>query len=283
MSTTDAAEIPLPPPRMRFMTGDKDDAQLVAAGTTLARLLRSHGLLDEHAVLDLGSGYGRLAIGLLTEGFAGRYLGIDILKRPVAWCRRTLTPYAEGRFRFRHLDVRNGRYNPDGVMAPTDLRFPAKTASHDFVAVFSVFTHMYEADIRRYLREIHRVLRPGGRAVITWFLFDEARLPAVVSAETSEFPMVNEINAVTRYYDPRDPLWAICYEESHVLAMIAGAGLEVVETVHGAWCGTAASTGQDIVVVRRPSRKKTPQRSRRRLVPRLARGVIRRLRTLRRS
>ena len=265
---------------MRFMSGDKDDEQLVATGIALAGLLRSHGLRDDHAVLDVGSGYGRLAIGLLTEGFAGSYLGIDILKRPVTWCRRTLTPYTEGRFRFRRLDVRNGRYNPDGVMAPTDLRFSAKAASHDYVAVFSAFTHMYEADIRRYLREIRRVLKPGGRAVTTWFLFDEARLPAILSSETSAFPMVNEINAVTRYYDSRDPLWAISYEESHVRAMVAEAGLDLVETVHGAWCGTPSSMGQDVVVVSRPRRKQSPSPSPAR---RMARRGIRRLRTLRRS
>lgn len=278
MSTTADAEVPLPPVRMRFMNGDKDDAQFVATGRALADRLRAHGLRDEHAVLDVGSGYGRLAVGLLTTGFPGRYLGIDILKRPVAWCQRSLSPYTEGRFRFRHLDVRNGRYNPDGVVAASDLRFPAQRASHDFVAVFSVFTHMYEADILRYLSEIRRVLKPGGRAVTTWFLFDEARLSAILSAETSALPMVNEINAVTRFYDSRDPLWAICYDERHVLTMVAAAGLEVVETVHGAWCGTQSTTGQDLLVLTRAHRESSPPHP----VHRWARRVVRRLPSLRR-
>ena len=82
---------------------------------------------------------------------------------------------------------------------------------------------------------------------------------------------------VGRYYDSRDPLWAISYEESHVRAMVAEAGLDLVETVHGAWCGTPSSMGQDVVVVSRPLRKQSPSPSR------LARRGIRRLRTLRRS
>lgn len=258
------------------MVDDKDDDHFVDTGTALVEVLRSHGLQDGHAVLDLGSGYGRLAVGLLHDGFLGTYLGLDVLERPVVWCRRNLTPFTQGRLRFRHLDVRNGRYNPDGAMSPTDLRFPAKTGSHDYVAVFSVFTHMYEADIRRYLREIRRVLKPGGRAVTTWFLFDEARLPAVTSPESTAFPMVNEINAVTRYHEPRDPLWAICYDADHARSMVEDAGLEVLTTAYGAWCGTAAATGQDVLVVGKPHAR--PSRGRGRL-RRTLRGRWRGLRT----
>jgi len=231
------------------MPEDKDDDTFVRGGVRLAEVLSSHGMTNDARLLDLGSGYGRLAIGLLSSGFRGRYVGLDIQKRPIAWCRRHLTPFTERRFRFVHLDVRSGRYNPRGAIAPTDIRFPVRRDSQDCVAVFSVFTHMYEADIRRYLREIRRVLTSDGIAVTTWFVYDDARLPAATSEETTVFPMVNEINAVTRYSEPTDPLRAIAYDEDHVHRMVARAGLQLTDTAYGSWCGEPSATGQDVLVL----------------------------------
>ena len=276
MSESTSTTVPLPPARIRFMPEDKDDATFVRGGVQLAEVLRSHGMSDDDQVLDLGSGYGRLAIGLLSSGFRGGYVVLDIQKRPITWCRRHLTPFTDRRFRFVHLDVRSGRYNPRGAIAPTDLRFPVRKGSQDCVAVFSVFTHMYEADIRRYLREIRRVLTTDGVAVTTWFVYDEARLPAATSEETTVFPMVNEINAVTRYSEPSDPLRAIAYDEAHVHRMVARAGLRLTRTAYGSWCGEPSTTGQDVLVLAkaRPQRPSALRRLRRR---------VRRVRRVRRS
>ena len=54
------------------MPEDKDDDTFVRGGVGLAEVLRSHGMTDDAKVLDVGSGYGRLAIGLLSSGFRGR-------------------------------------------------------------------------------------------------------------------------------------------------------------------------------------------------------------------
>ena len=219
------------------MSGDKDDEHYVAAGIALARLLRDHGLRDEHAVLDVGSGYGRLAIGLLTEGFAGSATSAStsssaggvVPTHPHAVHGGALPVPPPGRPQ-RPLQPRRG----DGSHRPA-VRGQGGL-EHDFVAVFSVFTHMYEArePSARYLRDDASGPQTGNRRSPRGSSSTRPGLPAILSSETSAFPMVNEINAVTRYYDSRDPLWAISYEESHVLAMVAEAGLELVEIVHGA-------------------------------------------------
>jgi SAM-dependent methyltransferase len=240
--------LPLPPARLRFM--GEDDETLIRVGDELAGLLVSQGLTAGSSVLDVGCGYGRLALGILhSTDHRGPYLGFDILPRQIEWCRTTISP-AFPSVRFVHLDVRNGRYNPKGTIEATDVAFPARSATTDVCALFSVFTHLYRADIERYLGEIRRVLRPGGVAVTTWFLLDEARVP-LAAAPTAMYPMVHVLDATTRYAEATDPLRAIAYDEAAVRAMVVAARLELVSVERGTWAGEPGRTVQDLVVLRR--------------------------------
>lgn len=201
------------------------------------------------SVLDVGSGYGRLAVGLMERGFRGRYEGFDILPRHVAWCRRHLTPFAPA-YRFHHLDIQNDRYNPTGRLDPVRATFPVK-GPFDVVAVFSVFTHMDRPAIAHYLREVTRLLRPGGVALATFFLWDEARLPAITSAQATH-PMIHELDPYTRYASADDHLFAIAHHALVVRGMAEGVGLEVAEVRPGGWDGSERTQFQDLVILRRP-------------------------------
>ncbi len=251
------ASLPLPPQALRFM--GEDDERLIAQGAELAGTLYRHGLVGDHRLLDAGCGYGRLALGLMSTGFAGRYVGFDILERHVGWCRSNLTPVSS-RYAFKHIDVCNDRYNPSGTGDPATTPFPVGSGSKDMAALFSVFTHMYEPEIRHYLSELRRVLVPGGRAVTSWLLFDDARLPAVVSRKATH-RLVYALGATARFSDADDPLRAIGYEESHVRRMVRQAGLRVSRVDRGSWCGETASGFQDVVVVTRPGRWESKART----------------------
>src|SRR6478609_4505133 len=240
---------PLPPERLRFM-GESDDG-LLATGVELAQLTLWYGLPVDGSILDVGCGYGRLAMGFASgTDFRGRYQGFDILRKQIAWCREEFTP-VEPNYTFTHLDVRNARYNPKGKVDPTRLRFPAETASVDCVALFSVFTHFYRADIERYLTEIRRVLKPGGIAVTSWLLTDEARLPLVTDPE-GVYPMIHRLDEHTVYSDKEDPLRAIAFDEAFVRSLVAAAGLEIKVLERGTWAGEEGRSFQDMVVLRRP-------------------------------
>jgi SAM-dependent methyltransferase len=230
----------------------EDDEQLLRVGAELAGLLAERGLQPTSSVLDVGCGYGRLALGILhATDHRGAYLGFDILHRHITWCQESITA-AYPNFRFRRLDIRNERYNPEGTIDPTSAVFPADSGSVDICAVFSVFTHLYRSVVERYLAEIRRVLRPGAVAVTTWFLFDDARLSAVISASAA-YPMIHTLDEATRYASDEDPLRAIAFEEGLVRTLIRQAGLEVAVLEHGTWAGAPGRVFQDLVVMRRPA------------------------------
>jgi SAM-dependent methyltransferase len=242
--------LPLPPVELRFMA--EDDERLLRTGRELAGLLERHGMRPRSTVLDVGSGYGRLALGLASQGsHTGRYVGFDILAKQVGWCRDVLSN-AEPRLQFRHINARNARYNPNGTVDPAAVRFPAPIGSVDVAAAFSVFTHLHRPTIEHYLRELRRVLRPGGVAVTTWLLWDEDRLHLVTN-DRCPYPLRFVLDADTRISDETDPLRAIAFRPSGVRAWAAAAGLEVVQLRQGSWDGaTESDTFQDLVVLRRP-------------------------------
>ena len=54
-------------------------------------------------------------------------------------------------FRFRHVDVLNRAYNPQGRLDPENFEFPYPQDAFDFVFLTSVFTHMRPPEMRHYL------------------------------------------------------------------------------------------------------------------------------------
>lgn len=117
-------------------------------------------------VLDIGCGNGRVAMALADEPI--RYLGFDPVPESIAFCRTAFEDYPP--FQFEHLDVRNSRYHPAGAIAPQNVTFPVKDRSVNLAVLTSVFTHLEtEVAAIRYLNEIRRVLKPGGRCFSTWF------------------------------------------------------------------------------------------------------------------
>jgi ubiquinone/menaquinone biosynthesis C-methylase UbiE len=53
------------------------------------------------------------------------------------------------------------------------VRLPISDKSVDRIILWSVFTHMFRADISHYLKEFSRVLRPGGFVFATCFIVDD--------------------------------------------------------------------------------------------------------------
>lgn len=238
----------VPPRRLRGRVGDSD---FVATGEAVADLLvELAGLRAGDRVLDVGCGYGRVARALAARlGAEGSYHGFDASAEAVLWCERRYARLHPG-FRFTHLDVGNGVYNPDGALAARDVRFPYDDAAFDIVVVTSVFTHMLADGADRYLAECARVLRAGGRLLATFLLLDDdARARRREGAAAIEF---RQEHWPAAFADPARPEEAVGYDEGWVRDRLAAHGLTVTEPVRrGSWSGRTGADGfQDVIVAR---------------------------------
>lgn len=216
----------LPPRRILARTSSATRRDFVEVGARLAdQLRRLGGLGPDMAVLEIGSGVGRVAIPLTRYLRAGaRFEGVDMWAQGVAWCQERITPLFAN-FRFRVIDIRNDRFNPNGLLQAPDYELPYDEGSFDFVFACAV-NHLDAADVCRFAVEAGRLLRSGGTYLGTWFLVDDANAGLLP-----------------------DRCRPVACREDDVLATFAAAGLAIREIHRGAWSGTAAvGFQQDIVV-----------------------------------
>ena len=136
-----------------------DEAARIAVGgefDAIGRLLREtvifHGLKKDGYLVDIGCGSGRLAKPL-SEYLEGKYLGIDVVPGLVEYARQLV-----GRPDWR-FEVAQG------------LTIPEKDAQADMVTFFSVVTHLLHEESFVYLREARRVLKPGGKVLVSFLDF----------------------------------------------------------------------------------------------------------------
>jgi len=207
------------------------------------------GLRPSGDVLEVGCGLGRMAVPLTRYLDGGSYRGFDVMAPAVESCRRRVTARYPS-FRFDHLDVFNGKYNPGGRISPFELEFPYGDDAFDLVVATSVFTHMRRPEIERYLHEVARVLKPDGRSLITWFVVD-AETASLIRAGRTDPRLVAEDDGVW-VADPKEPELAIGYDETLVRELYGRAALTIVEPPrYGRWRGSPGLSYQDIVVAGR--------------------------------
>jgi ubiquinone/menaquinone biosynthesis C-methylase UbiE len=211
-------------------------------------LVNLAGLQPNHRVLDVGCGIGRIALPLtafLKE--PGNYEGIDIVPQGIDWCQENITAWFP-HFRFQRADLFNRSYNPCGRREACDFVFPFPDNSFDLVFVTSVFTHMLPADVENYLYEIARVLKNGGKCLLTYFLWNQES-SELIAAGKSQLPF-QAPRGVYRTVSRHRPEDAVCYDEAFIMKLQEKYGFEVVAPIHyGSWCGRPRFLShQDIVV-----------------------------------
>jgi SAM-dependent methyltransferase len=214
----------------------------------LGHLVQRAGLSPSHDVLDVGCGTGRIAYALAyyLESDA-RYEGFDIADKMVRWAQETITP-RHPNFRFLHANIYNGAYNPEGSVPGRDFVFPYEDASMDRAFLTSVFTHMRGDEVRHYLDELRRVLRPGGRCLATCFLLDaEARRGIAEGRSAIEFGhRVDEAYANSAEV----PESVIGFDAEELLGWVRDRGFSLMSSSAGWWSGRHPYTSyQDILVL----------------------------------
>lgn len=191
------------------------------------------GLKPDEDVLDVGSGIGRLAVPLTGYLSDGTYTGFDIIESSVKWCRKRIGSRFPN-FTFDHVDVFNQHYNPKGKLKASEFDFPYADESFDFVFLISVFTHLLPDDTRNYLSEVARVLRPGGRCLITYTLWNDVAAEMTAQGK-ARLRYIYEFDGY-RSVESDEPETSIAYYEDDMRALYAQNGLEISEPIaYGRW------------------------------------------------
>jgi ubiquinone/menaquinone biosynthesis C-methylase UbiE len=204
-------------------------------------------LMPESKVLDVGCGFAPLAAGLAPYlSAAGSYTGIDAVPNGVEWAARTITPRFPN-FQFAWIDLYNQTYHRSGRLDPRTFRFPYSDDKFDLVYLRSVFTHMLPEDVENYLSEVRRVMRPGARSLITYFLLNEESI-RLMSGDRSYIDFQHDFG-VYRQHEP-GPGGSIAYHEEHILGLYRKHRLALEGPIHyGYWCGRETGrSSQDIIV-----------------------------------
>ncbi len=249
MSDVGPGGVPLPPQELVFMNKSAEEG--LNQGRSQVRKLAHFGLnVHDGLVFDLGCGYGRLAYGLLASGFRGRYVGLDITPDRIAWLRENFTPL-QPRYTFVHEDVKNDQYNPGGAKGAPRYDAALGGEAPDTIILLSVFTHMYEDDIRAHLANIRAVMSPATKLLVSCFLFDGPGARGVEQG-TARRTFAFELSDHARYDKKNRPLAAIAFTEPFMASMLREAGLDA--TFHrGTWTGQPTEEdafAQDIAICR---------------------------------
>jgi SAM-dependent methyltransferase len=126
--------------------------------------------LSGQRTLEIGLGYGSL--GQLIAERGADYSGVDIAPGPVAMMRERLARLG--------VDRAVGR-----VVQGSALEIPHPDAAFD--RVFSIGCLHHTGDVGACVAEIHRVLRPGGTAVVMIYAKHSFRRYAVIAAKLPSF------------------------------------------------------------------------------------------------
>jgi SAM-dependent methyltransferase len=215
----------------------------------LAYLTLLCDLRRDSSVLELGCGHGRTARGLLEYlRPPGRYTGLDVDRARIEdaqWRLQQRFP----NFQFVWADVQSTQYNPTGTGRAAAYVFPFADSTFDVVYAASLYTHLLPDEAQRYLQQTRRVLKPGGRCLISVFLLDHYRGAATTISPLYEFHHPLEPGVSVR--DPAHPDDLVGYREDWIRRAAGQAGLRVLRVLPGLWSASPgfAVNEQDLVLL----------------------------------
>jgi len=214
-------------------------------------LINLCSLMPSQRVLDIGCGSGRMALPLTNYlNDEGKYDGVDIVRPSIEWCKRQITSRYPN-FLFHHSDIFNEYYNPNGKIDSAEYRFSFDDNTFDVILLASVFTHMPKPEMENYISEIHRLLKPGGSCLMTFFLINHESQHNMLNQQSTL--CFEEIGPKTWTANREIPNEAIGFDQDYVQNVLMTNSLSLQEPIHyGSWCGRKNFLSyQDIVIAKK--------------------------------
>lgn len=243
------------PKQGEIFTGSGD---FIKDGQTRIDLFHDLELLESnYSVLDVGSGIGRLAVPLSKyfDKELGSYEGFDVVEQGVIWCKENISSKHKN-FNFQFVDLKNDLYN-HGKNNAANFTFPHESETFDFVILNSVFTHMLKDEVEQYVKEINRVLKPGGKCFATFFLINKKNKSEPTPEDSFCFAYDFGDYSIMNQKVKRAN---VAYGEEYIRALLESIDFEVIVS-YGYWDveekGSMRSF-QDYVVLKKPIYKLRP-------------------------
>jgi SAM-dependent methyltransferase len=223
----------LPPNRMRARVGVgnrifTNQVMYLLRGYPMWMYALARGYVDfDSDIVEIGCGIGRRShvmrdFRFHDVRFTGSYLGIDIDPEMIAWCRANF----DDRFEFalsshpseayRNADANNDHY----------YVIPRNDTTIDFVFSTSLLSHLLEPQIRNYFAEGARILKPGGRMMMSFFAID-------LNPKLLDDRYTFSHRMGPAYVESLEvPEAAIAYESAWMIAAAREAGFQSAEVLH---------------------------------------------------
>lgn len=238
----------LVPPKGMIFTGSGD---FVKSGNDLVSLCIQHAQLKpNHQVLDVGCGIGRLAVALTPYlNTQGAYYGFDVVQDGISWCTKNISS-KHPNFHFKYTPLRNDLYNLSTEQRAENFTFPYPNNQFDLVVLTSVFTHMQPAEVQHYLKEIKRVLKPGGKCLATFFVIDE-QTHQTIKTRTDVMQFNYEYDEYF-LHDNKVKDANIAFKQQALQNMAQKAQLNITTYNPGWWRGTPKASSfnyQDVIIL----------------------------------
>ncbi len=180
-------------------------------------------------IVDIGCGCGKSAAILrdfqyAETRFSGHYYGFDIDREQVEWCE---CHFPAEHFTFRAVDGKSVVYPSSGEKPQQRILSACADEDIDLVFSQSLFSHLLEDDLKRYLSESYRVLRPGGAMCMTFFCVEDLRDLGLLGRRWSFEHQVGAARVENAAY----PEAAVAYEKDVILAFAKSAGFSSPQVI----------------------------------------------------
>jgi len=134
------------------------------------RLTQKLGVSRNTKILEIGCTTGRTFIGLVQKIPDIYYIGIDINRWNIEWCRKYLSR-GNPSYNFDYFDLKHVMYNPLGVIElNNDFHFPYDSNTFDVVYATGVLPNYISEEVSIILKDFNRLMKSGGRLFITSFV-----------------------------------------------------------------------------------------------------------------
>ena len=114
----------------------------------------AQGLPEAGHILDVGCSAGSFLEMMMTVRPDLTAVGVDIASAQIAFAKKNVEPFHNGRVQFILLDEK-------------DMSLPFPDASFDAITSIEVIEHIHPHIALRMLMEARRLLKPGGRLIVT--------------------------------------------------------------------------------------------------------------------